>query len=127
MSEKYNQLKTEQVKQEAELKLLRNQLITINYQADQLQKENRKLKAFSFENPILKQLAEDQELLGKVLYEIQNGKRTFDSKSELERQSYDKILMEKEMLANELTSLRAKMNAMQQTWKEKERISRIEK
>jgi hypothetical protein len=31
------------------------------------------------------------------------------------------------MLANELTSLRSKMSVMQETWKEKERMSKIEK
>lgn len=31
------------------------------------------------------------------------------------------------MLANELTVLRAKINTLQENWKEKERISKIEK
>lgn len=33
--------------------------------------------------------------------------------------------MEKEQLANELISLRAKMEALQENWKEKERLSKI--
>lgn len=37
-SEKYNQLKNENIKTEAEIKVLRNQLIKVNYEADQLSK-----------------------------------------------------------------------------------------
>lgn len=59
-----------------------------------------KLKQTFAGNAVLSRLAEEPELLEEVVYEIQKKKSKIEMKSELERQNYDKVIMQKQMLAN---------------------------
>ena len=56
---------------EADVKLLQNKLIEVNKEADNLEKENRKLKSESIDNPVLAKLSQDPNLLAKVYYEFE--------------------------------------------------------
>ena len=55
---------------------MKNKLIEVHSEADQLEKQNAALKKESIDNPVLSKLANNPDLLAKVVYEIEySGKR----------------------------------------------------
>jgi hypothetical protein len=124
-------LRDNNVKTEAELRLVQNKLVEVISDLNTLEKENVTLREQSINDPIILKLMKQPELVQKMIFQIEQDKMKdrktsslglYDPKSQIE-----KLVLEKEELAKEVLSHQSKIKVMEETFKEREKISRIEK
>lgn len=93
-NDKYVSLKDINIKLEAELRLQSNKLIELASYADELEKQNAKMKSESISNPILEKLNRDPELLIKVVSEIEFSRGRESNNPNIDKtENYNKIVL----------------------------------
>lgn len=123
-------MKDNSIKTEAELKLVQNKLIEVTSDINSLEKENMALREQSINDPIILKLMKQPELVQKIIYQIEQDKSkdkgksilALDSKSQIE-----KLILEKEELGRQVLNYQSKLKMMDETFKEREKIAKIEK
>lgn len=122
-------LKDNSIKTEAQLRLVQNKLVEVTSDLNTLEKDNVTLREQSINDPIILKLMKQPELVQKMIFQIQQDKmkerktnNIYDAKSQIE-----KLVLQKEDLAKEVLNYQSKMKIMQETFKEREKLSRIEK
>ena len=123
-------MKDNSIKTEAELKLVQNKLIEVTSVLNSLEKENMALRGQSINDPIILKLMKQPEMVQKIIYQIEQDKTKDKTKSSLPfdgKAQIEKLILEKEELGRQVLNYQSKVKVMEETFKEREKISKIEK
>ena len=121
-------MKDNSIKTEAELKLVQNKLIEVTSDLNSLEKENMALREQSINDPIILKLMKQPEMVQKIIYQIEQDKTKDKTKSSLpfdSKAQIEKLILEKEELGRQVLNYQSKVKVMEETFKEREKISKI--